>query len=132
MATNVDKVFDLVKRGADLKLPEQPQGSCVIRDEDGKDRIRFGFTTHREIIREVGYEADPEVSADVAAAVAAMTELVKDKKVMEAWLITPQAIAEKLSDDGNVDPENEPAVQIALALLKESLRTYSSYYSANK
>lgn len=132
MATNAEKMIQLVREGVDYPLPEEPMGKSVIRDEDGKDRITFGFNTKREILREVGYQADPEIAVDVVAAIVAVTKLVKDRKTMEAWLVTKEEIAGELSDDGQVDQENQIAVELAYLLLKEALKEYSVYYTEHK
>ena len=132
MATDVNRVVELIRSGDACRIPENPMGKAVLRDESGKDHISLGFVTKREIIRDIGFDADENAAADIVAAMSAVVKLVKDKKVMEAWLLTAKDIEAELSDDGNVDEVNRVAVGIAEMMLKESLKTYSSYYISHK
>lgn len=70
MATDVKKLLDLIAGRTGVGLPESVQGLSELRGEDGRVYLRLGIGVHRDIIKEIGYESDPEIPADLAAAMA--------------------------------------------------------------
>ena len=57
------------------EYPQAPAAESVMRDEAGHEFIRLGIGVRRDIITELGFTLDPELPADIAEAMAEMTEL---------------------------------------------------------
>lgn len=125
MATDSEKMVKLIRERTRQGVPSEPAGEAKVQDESGDTMLRFGFSLHRDIITDAGYEAAPEVVIDIAATVAAMCGKIIDLKVMEAALLTPLDLEALVSDDGSVDEENKPAVALSYMLLREALKEYS-------
>ena len=125
MATNGEKMIELVRARSFWGVPEEAAGLCTVQDEEGLERLRLGFDAHRDAIAVIGYEAAPETGADVCAALAA--------PVMTAYNDLDEAVlAAALSDDGTVDEVNRPAVALAVAMLREAIRVYARAYAEKK
>ena len=119
MATDVKKMIRLVQERTAYGVPEKAPGVCTMQDEDGKPMIRLGFDAHRDCIAVIGYEAAPEVSVDICAALAALCGLALNRPVMAASSLTAEDLAAELSDDGKVDEENRMALDAAIAMFRE-------------
>ncbi len=132
MATNGEKMIQLVKDRVGYGLPSNPPGFCVVRDDSGKDMLKLGFDAHRDFISVIGYEAADEVSVDICAALAALCKLAEKKPVMTAYTLTEADLILELSDDGELDPVNQMAVSLAMAMLKEAILVYSKVYAEKK
>ena len=132
MATDVKKMIRLVQERTAYGVPEKAPGVCTMQDEDGKPMIRLGFDAHRDCIAVIGYEAAPEVSVDICAALAALCGLTLNRPVMAASSLTAEDLAAELSDDGKVDEENRMALDAAIAMFKEAVRMYAKVYTEKK
>lgn len=132
MATNAQKMIELIQARTAYGVPENAPGLCIVQDEDGSTALRLGFDAHRDYITAIGYEAAPEVRADLCAALAALCTLAADKPVMTAYNLTEADLARALSDDGSVDEENESAVSIAVAMLHQAAAAYAQIYVEKK
>lgn len=77
MATDIEKMLRLVTERVGTRLPESIQAESVMQDEEGHVYLRLAIAVHRDIINEIGYYAHPDVSVDVAAAMAALTQLAR-------------------------------------------------------
>lgn len=129
MATDIERMLRLVTERVGTRLPESIQAESVMQDEEGHVYLRLAIAVHRDIINEIGYYAHPDVSVDVAAAMAALTQLARGKAIMAASLITAGTIAAELSDGDRLDEENLDAVNMAALMLRECLRNYSASYN---
>ena len=132
MATDAEKMIRLVRERCGYGVPENAPGVCTVKDEDGTEKIKLGFDAHRDYITAIGYEAAPEIRADLCAAPAALCSLADQKPVMTAYNLTVEELAGELSDDGQVDEENRPALSLAVAMLKEAAKVYSLIYNEKK
>ena len=133
MATNGEKMIELVRARSFWGVPEGAAGLCTVQDEEGRERLRLGFDAHRDAIAVIGYEAAPETGADVCAALAALCGLALDQPVLTAYNdLDETALAAALSDDGTVDEVNRPAVALAVAMLREAIRVYARAYAEKK
>ena len=124
MATDAKKMIRLVQERMAYGVPKDAPGVCTMQDEDGNPRIKLGFDAHRDYITVMGYEAAPEVSVDICAAL--------NNPVMTARSLTEEDLAAELSDDGQIDPENRPALSIAIAMFREAVRMYAKTYTEKK
>ena len=132
MATDAKKMIRLVQERTAYGVPKDAPGVCTMQDEDGNPRIKLGFDAHRDYITVMGYEAAPEVSVDICAALAALCGLAVNNPVMTARSLTEEDLAAELSDNGQIDPENRPALSIAIAMFREAVRMYAKTYTEKK
>ena len=132
MATDAEKMIRLIQDRTGWGVPENAPGVCTIQDEDGSAMIRLGFDAHRDYITVIGYEAAPQVSADICAALAALCTIAVNKPVMAAYNLKSEDLAAELSDDGHMDAENQVAVELAMAALKEAVKVYAKIYTDKK
>lgn len=132
MATNAEKMIQLVRDRVAYGVKENAPGICIVKDEDGNEMLKLGFDAHRDYITVIGYEAAPEVSVDICASLAALCTLAGDKPVMAAYNLTREDLERELSDDGTVDEANGFAISLAMSMLKEALKVYSSLYNEKK
>ena len=132
MATNGEKMIELVRARSFWGVPEEAAGLCTVQDEEGRERLRLGFDAHRDAIAVIGYEAAPETGADVCAALAALCSLAVNSPVMTAYNLKAEDLAAELSDDGQVDEANRTALNIAIAMFKEAARMYARVYTQKK
>ncbi len=91
------------------EYPQAPAAESVMRDEAGHEFIRLGIGVRRDIITELGFTLDPELPADIAEAMAEMTDIEK-----------------ALPAD---DPGAARAAAVAELMLHECLRNYSMNYN---
>lgn len=126
MATDAEKMIRLIRDRIAAGVPENAEARAEVKDESDRVRIRFGFTTYRDIIQEAGYEADDDTALDVAACLAALADKIEGMKVMEAALLSPADVEALVSDDGEVDEENKPAAALAYVVLAEALKGISN------
>ena len=132
MATDAKKMIRLVQERTGYGVPENAPGVCVMQDEEGNPKIKLGFDAHRDCITVMGYEAAPEVSVDICAALAALCSLAVNSPVMPAYNLKAEDLAAELSDDGQVDEANRTALNIAIAMFKEAAPMYARVYTQKK
>ena len=132
MATDAKKMIRLVQERMAYGVPKDAPGVCTMQDEDGNPRIKLGFDAHRDYITVMGYEAAPEVSVDICAALAALCGLAVNNPVMTARSLTEEDLAAELSDNGQIDSESRPALSIAIAMFREAVRMYAKTYTEKK
>ena len=65
-------------------VPENATGISRVQDEKGNELIRMGFVTDREIIREIGFDAHPDLAPAYQQAMEALIKVAAEKKTMEA------------------------------------------------
>ena len=54
MATNGEKMIELVRARSFWGVPEGAAGLCTVQDEEGRERLRVGFDGDREGIAVMG------------------------------------------------------------------------------
>ena len=132
MATDMQKMLRLVTEQTGVGRIEDPDAESVMQDESGREYLRLEMRVHRDIVKEARYVADGEVNVNVAAAMAAVTQIAQGKAIMVATLIKPADIEKELSDGSGLDEEDRPAVAAAAVMLHECLRNYSMRYNARR
>ena len=85
--------------------PSPLQALGQVIGEDGQTLFSIAFTTHRDIITQIGYTASEGCPEALKACAACICELAKDQAIMAAELLGPGEISEKLSDDGTLDDQ---------------------------
>ena len=98
MATDMQKMLRLVTEQTGVGRIEDPDAESVMQDESGREYLRLEMRVHRDIVKEARYVADGEVNVNVAAAMAAVTQIAQGKAIMVATLIKPADIEKELSD----------------------------------
>ncbi len=129
MSKTAEKMIELVRDGVGTAMPETVSGESVMQDENGYVFLRLAVSVHRDIITQAGYYASEEVPIDTAAAMAAATQLMKDRAIMSAALLGAKDIETALEFDDAAHAENGQAVKIAEMMMKECLRNYSMKYN---
>ena len=130
MSSIVEKMLEFIKNRTGTAMPETVSGESVMQDEKGYVFLKLSISVHKDIITQAGYYASEEIPIDTAAAMAAVTVLMKDKAVMAAALLGTKDIEDALEFDDAARAENEQAVKIAEMMMKECLRNYSAKYNA--
>ena len=125
-----DKMIELVRNKTGEILPENVDAESVMQDETGYVFLKLAIAVKKDIITSAGYYASEEIPIDTAAAMAAVTQLMKDRAIMSAAMLTADDIGNYLEFDEQLYNENGQAVKIAEIMLKECLRNYSMKYNA--
>ena len=123
-------MIELVRNKTGEILPENVDAESVMQDETGYVFLKLAIAVKKDIITSAGYYASEEIPIDTAAAMAAVTQLVKDRAIMSAAMLTADDIGNYLEFDEQLYNENGQAVKIAEIMLKECLRNYSMKYNA--
>ena len=111
--------------------PSPLQALGQVIGEDGQTLFSIAFTTHRDIITQIGYTASEGCPAALKACAACICELAKDQAIMAAELLGPGEISEKLSDDGTLDDQVFYFSVLATMGLKNALASYADYKKAD-
>ena len=111
--------------------PSPLQALGQVIGEDGQTLFSIAFTTHRDIITQIGYTASEGCPEALKACAACICELAKDQAIMAAELLGPGQIAEKLSDDGTLDDQVFYFSVLATMGLKNALASYADYKKAD-
>jgi len=125
MATNIQRVLELAADKSNLGIPEDAQGVGEVKEPSCGDLLRIGFTTHREIITQIGYTLTESACPPVFACSSYLTSLAKGQAVVAAYLITWKDIAAALSDNGELNPEHIHCAMMAELALKNAIVNYS-------
>lgn len=129
MSKSAEKMTELVRGGVGMEMPANVSGESVMQDETGYVFLKLAISVHRDIITRAGYYAAEEIPIDTAAAMAAATQLMENKAIMSAALLTGKDIESALDFDDAARIENGKAVKIAEMMMKECLRNYSMKYN---
>lgn len=129
MSNSAEKMTALVRGGIGTEMPANVSGESVMQDETGYVFLKLAISVHRDIITRAGYYAAEEIPIDTAAAMAAVTQLMENKAIMSAALLTGKDIESALDFDDTARIENGKAVRIAETMMKECLRNYSMKYN---
>lgn len=132
MSKSAEKMIELVRDGVGTAMPETVSGESVMQDESGYVFLRLAVSVHKDIITQAGYYASEEIPIDTAAAMAAVTQLMENKAIMSAALLTGKDIESALDFDDAARTENGKAVKIAEMMMKECLRNYSMKYNISR
>jgi hypothetical protein len=108
-------------------VPTNLQALGEITDENGKTLFSIAFTTHRDIITEIGYSASVSCPAPLCGCAACVCELAKNKAIMAAQLLGPDDIAKKISDDGTMEDQIYYFAVLATLALKNAISSYAEY-----
>ncbi len=111
--------------------PSPLQALGQVIGEDGQTLFSIAFTTHRDIITQIGYTASEGCPEALKACAACICELAKDQAIMAAELLGPGEISEKLSDDGTLDDQVFYFSVLATMGLKNALASYAEYKKAD-
>ena len=111
--------------------PSPLQALGQVIGEDGQTLFSIAFTTHRDIITQIGYTASEGCPEALKACAACIRELAKDQAIMAAELLGPGEISEKLSDDGTLDDQVFYFSVLATMGLKNALASYADYKKAD-
>ena len=111
--------------------PSPLQALGQVIGEDGQTLFSIAFTTHRDIITQIGYTASEGCREALKACAACICELAKDQAIMAAELLGPGEISEKLSDDGTLDDQVFYFSVLATMGLKNALASYADYKKAD-
>lgn len=111
--------------------PSPLQALGQVIGEDGQTLFSIAFTTHRDIITQIGYTASEGCPEALKACAACICELAKDQAIMAAELLGPGEISEKLSDDGTLDDQVFYFSVLATMGLKNALASYAGYKKAD-
>ena len=111
--------------------PSPLQALGQVIGEDGQTLVSIAFTTHRDIITQIGYTASEGCPEALKACAACICELAKDQAIMAAELLGPGEISEKLSDDGTLDDQVFYFSVLATMGLKNALASYADYKKAD-
>ncbi|MCI8295774.1 MAG: hypothetical protein HFG22_07810 [Lachnospiraceae bacterium] len=111
--------------------PSPLQALGQVIGEDGQTLFSIAFTTHRDIITQIGYTASEGCPEALKACAACICELAKDQAIMAAELLGPGEISEKLSDDGTLDDQVFYFSVLATMGLKNALASYADYKKAD-
>ena len=111
--------------------PSPLQALGQVIGEDGQTLFSIAFTTHRDIITQIGYTASEGWPEALKACAACICELAKDQAIMAAELLGPGEISEKLSDDGTLDDQVFYFSVLATMGLKNALASYADYKKAD-
>ncbi len=111
--------------------PSPLQALGQVIGEDGQTLFSIAFTTHRDIITQIGYTASEGCPEVLKACAACICELAKDQAIMAAELLGPGEISEKLSDDGTLDDQVFYFSVLATMGLKNALASYADYKKAD-
>ena len=117
MATDAKKMIRLVQERTAYGVPKDAPGVCTMQDEDGNPRIKLGFDAHRDYITVMGYEAAPEVSVDICAALAALCGLAVNNPVMTARSLTEEDLAAELWEA--LHPDNKVSLFVRYVRLAD-------------
>lgn len=108
-------------------LPASPQALGEITDENNHRMFSIAFSTHRDIITEIGYLASDACPAALRACTACICELAQGQAVMAAELLGPEEIAGKLTDDGTLEDQHYYYAILAALCLKNAIASYAEY-----
>ena len=111
--------------------PSPLQALGQVIGEDGQTLFSIAFTTHRDIITQIGYTASEGCPEALKACAACICELAKAQANMAAELLGPGEISEKLSDDGTLDDQVFYFSVLATMGLKNALASYADYKKAD-
>ena len=111
--------------------PSPLQALGQVIGEDGQTLFSIAFTTHRDIITQIGYTASEGCPEALKACAACICELAKDQAIMAAELLGHGEISEKLSDDGTLDDQVFYFSVLATMGLKNALASYADYKKAD-
>ena len=130
MAFKKDKITEYAGSTCVGHIPDDIQAMGELNGTDGKRLLAITFTTHRDIISDIGVIAEATCSEELKAAAAAECALAKGKAIMAVDLFTPEDILKLLSDDeAPADTEYFVAL-MALMAIKNALASYAAYRSA--
>ena len=127
MATNREKVLEYAQSTQFVGLPDGCAAVGQVIEPHCNDVLRIGFTTHREIITEIGYELTETACPPVHACAHLICQLAKGKAVLEGYLLTHKQISALISDDGTLDSEHIHCAQMAELALKQAIAQYSRF-----
>lgn len=111
--------------------PSPLQALGEVIGQDGQTLFSIAFTTHRDIITQIGYTPSADCPDALKACAACICALAKDQAIMAAELLGPGQIAEKLSDDGDLDDQLFYFSVLATMGLKNALASYADYKKAD-
>lgn len=109
------------------KIPDSIQAFGEITGPNGTALLSIAFSTHRDIITEIGYSVPSDCPERLRACAAIVCQLAKDKAVMAGELIGPSEIAALITDDGNLDDETFYFALVSVLALKNAISSYASY-----
>jgi hypothetical protein len=127
MATNLSALKQYSDETSWRTIPAELQALGEINGEDGQNLFSIAFTTHRDIITEIGYSASSACPAPLCGCAACICELAKGKAIMAAQLLGPDDIAKKLSDDGSLEDQMYYFAILAILALKNAISSYAEY-----
>ena len=105
---------------AGLLKTYQAKGRC--EEPECGDVLEYTINTKREIITEIGFDITKTACLPMKACAQAVSELAKDKPVLEAYLIDADIIAKSV---GGLDKENIHCAMMAELALKHTIIDYS-------
>ena len=131
MATNESLVHAYAADPQWQTIPEQYQAISELADPEGKRMLTVGFTTYRDLIDHIGYDAAESCPELLRAALAILFEKAKDKAVVAAHLLGPADVVQTLC--GDAEPEDETFYYAVLATLalKNAVSSYADYRKAD-
>lgn len=107
------------------EFPEQPEGIGTFMNQENKPEIALAFTTHRDIITQIGAKAyDPECPDDLKICLGVVLDYAKDRSIMSAHMVTPDLIAKSLELDALPESAFMYAV-LAIYVLKDAISNYA-------
>lgn len=109
------------------KIPDSIQAYGEITGSDENALLSIAFSTHRDIITEIGYSVSSNSPEELRACAAVVCQLAKDKAVMAGELIGPAEIATLITDDGNMDDQTFYFALVSVLALKNAISSYAAY-----
>ena len=131
MSTNASTIQAYASAEQWRTIPEHYQAIGEIADEKGNRMLAVFFTTHRDLIQQIGYSASDSCPDVLRACTAVACELAKDQPVVAAHLLGPAQITEKLCGDDEPDDQTFYFSVLATLALKKAISSYADYRKAD-